>query len=69
MISTQADEMNTEVMENAANAATKRREARRRRILQDPEERMRKLTGYNNSGQGEHPVNISLFLDMSDNAM
>ncbi len=49
------DEQNyQEQMENAAEAAKKRRDLRRRRILADPEQRMRRIVGYNESNTGKY---------------
>ena len=44
--------MSTECVQNAANAAAKRRELRRRRLLQGSEDRMKKIMGYSLPGNG-----------------
>ena len=47
------DENCQEQMRNAADAARKRREARRRRILADSDQRMRKIAGYSDTSAGK----------------
>ena len=39
-------------MQNAATAAARRREARRKRILQGSEDRLKKIMGYEATNQG-----------------
>ena len=45
--------MSSECVQNAANAAAKRRELRRRKVLQGSEDRMKKIMGYSLPGNGE----------------
>ena len=48
--------MSTECVQNAANAAAKRRELRRRRLLQGSEDRMKKIMGYSLPGNGMNVI-------------
>ena len=68
--------MSAECLENAANAAAKRRELRRRKLLQSPEDRMKKIMGYSLPGNGKSSYiiaqltqttqvfNVSIFLHL-----
>ena len=45
--------MSEECVQNAATAAARRREIRRQKLLQSPEQRMKKIMGHSLPGNGE----------------